>query len=98
MYLEDYITQDTLVIPVSQSGESVDVIEPVVRAKAKGATIAIIVNVLGSTLYRIADHKILLNAGVEKSVVATKSLTAMLAVLMLTAYTLAKKQKDGEVL
>lgn len=97
-YLEDYITPETLVIPISQSGESVDVIEPVVNAKKKKATIAAIVNVLGSTLYRIADHKILLGAGVEKSVVATKSLTAMLAILILTAYTLAKKQSEGEIL
>lgn len=97
-YLEDYITPETLVIPISQSGESVDVIEPVVSAKRKKATIAAIVNVLGSTLYRVADHKILLGAGVEKSVVATKSLTAMLAVLILTVYTLAKKQSEGEIL
>lgn len=95
-YLEDYITPQTLVIPISQSGESVDVIEPVVSAKKRKATIVAIVNVLGSTLYRIADHKILLGAGMEKSVVATKSLTAMLAILILTAYTLAKKQKEGE--
>ena len=95
-YLEDYITPETLVIPISQSGESVDVIEPVVSAKKKKATIAAIVNVLGSTLYRVADHKILLGAGMEKSVVATKSLTAILAILILTAYTLAKKQKEGE--
>lgn len=94
-YLEDYITPETLVIPISQSGESVDVIEPVVKAKQKKATIAALVNVLGSTLYRVSDHKILLGAGIEKSVVATKSLTAMLAVLMLTAYTLAKKQNEG---
>ncbi|MDP2649291.1 MAG: glutamine--fructose-6-phosphate transaminase (isomerizing) [bacterium] len=97
-YIEDYITPKTLVIPISQSGESVDVIEPVVNAKKKKATIVAVVNVLGSTLYRVSDHKILLGAGVEKSVVATKSLTAMLAVLMLTAYTLAKKQKEGEIL
>ena len=46
-YLEDYITKKTLVIPISQSGESVDVIQPIVRAKEKGAKIAAIVNVLG---------------------------------------------------
>lgn len=97
-YLEDYVTPKTLVIPISQSGESIDVIEPVVSAKKRKATIAAIVNVLGSTLYRMADYKVLLGAGIEKSVVATKSLTAMLAVLMLTAYTLAKKQKEGEIL
>lgn len=97
-YLEDYVTHRTLVIPISQSGESVDVIEPVIRAKTKGATVAAIVNVLGSTLYRLADHRFLLGAGVEKSVVATKSFTAMIAVLMLTAYTLAQRQREGEQL
>lgn len=95
-YLEDYVTKGTLVIPISQSGESVDVIEPVMRAKAKGAHIAAIVNVLGSTLYRQSDDKVLLNAGMEKSVVATKSFIAMIAVMLLTAYTLAKKQAEGE--
>ena len=94
-YLEDYLTPKSLIIPISQSGESVDVIEPVARAKKKGVKVAALVNVLGSSLYRQADEKILLGAGVEKCVVATKSLVAMMAVLMLIAYTLAKKQKEG---
>src|SRR3990167_3858465 len=94
-YLEDYIGPGTLVIPISQSGESVDVIQPVMRAKAKGAKIAAIVNVLGSTLYRESDYKLLLGAGVEKAVVATKSLTAMISVLILIAYSLAGRQKQA---
>src|SRR3990167_7804700 len=53
-YQEDYIHNGTLVVPVSQSGESVDVIEPVLKAKKKGAKIAALVNVEGSTLFRIA--------------------------------------------
>src|SRR3990167_7954073 len=98
-YMEDFITAKTLVIPISQSGESIDVIEPVVRVKEyKGAKIAAIVNVLGSTLYRIADFKILLESGPEKAVVATKSFIAMIAVLILTAYTLSGKQKKGQTL
>lgn len=97
-YLEDYITSKTLVIPISQSGESVDVIEPVMRVKEKGAKVAAIVNVLGSTLYRISDFKALLETGPEKAVVATKSFTAMVAMLLLTAYTLANKQKEGQAL
>lgn len=95
-YIEDFITSKTLVIPISQSGESIDVIEPVMRAKSKGAKIAAIVNVLGSSLYRIADFKLLLESGPEKAVVATKSFTAMVAVLILTAYTLSGKQKKGQ--
>ncbi len=97
-YLEDYITNKTLVIPISQSGESIDVIEPITRAKKKGAKIAAITNVLGSTLYRISDFKVLLDAGPEKAVVATKSFTAMIALILLTAYTLAGKQKEGQAL
>ena len=98
-YMEDFITAKTLVIPISQSGESIDVIEPVVRVKEyKGAKIAAIVNVLGSTLYRIADFKILLESGPEKAVVATKSFIAMIAVLILTAYSFAGKQKKGQTL
>jgi len=91
-YLEDYIHKDTLVIPISQSGESIDVIEPVVRAKKKGAKIAAIINVLGSTLYREADFNLLLPAGPEKAVVATKSLTAMVATLIQIAYALVGKE------
>lgn len=95
MYLEDYLTPESLVIPISQSGETIDVVEPVEKAKKKGCTVAAIVNVLGSTLYRKADHRVMLGAGVEKAVVGTKSFTAMVAVLLLTAYTFAKKQKIG---
>lgn len=97
-YLEDYVKKGTLVIPISQSGESVDVIQPVVRAKEKGAKIAAITNVLGSTLYREADYKLLLGAGVEKAVVATKSLTAMMATMILIAYSLISESKKGQSL
>jgi glucosamine--fructose-6-phosphate aminotransferase (isomerizing) len=95
-YLEDYLTKESLLIPISQSGETIDVVEPVEKAKKKGAKIAAIVNVLGSTLYREADYKILLGAGVEKAVVGTKSFIAMISVLLLTAYTLAKKEDLGK--
>lgn len=96
-YMEDFITSKTLIIPISQSGESIDVIEPIIRAKnEKKAKIASIVNVLGSTLYRISDFKILLESGSEKAVVATKSFIAMLAVLIFAAYTLSGKKTKGQ--
>lgn len=97
-YIEDFITKNTLVIPISQSGESVDVIEPVSRVKKKGATIVSLINVTGSTLYRMSHYNVLLESGPEKAVVATKSFTAMLATLILAAYTLAGKQKEGQKL
>lgn len=92
-YMEDYVTDKTLVIPISQSGETIDVVDPVEKARKKGAKIASLVNVLGSTLYRQADFKLLLGAGQEKAVVATKSFAAMVSVLLLTVYTLAGKQE-----
>lgn len=97
-YLEDYLTKDSLVIPISQSGETIDVVEPVEKAKNKGVTIAALTNVLGSTLYRHAHHKVLLGAGPEKAVVGTKSFIAMFSILLLTAYTLSKKQEMGKSL
>lgn len=87
-YLADFLTNRSLVIALSQSGETIDVVEAVKVAKRKGAKIATLVNVLGSTLYRLADDKILLNAGTEKAVVTTKAFTAKLAYLILLAYTL----------
>ncbi len=82
-------------IPISQSGETIDVVEPVQKAKKKGSKIASIVNVLGSTLYRQGDYNILLGAGPEKAVVGTKSLIAMISVLILVAYSLVKKEKEA---
>jgi glutamine---fructose-6-phosphate transaminase (isomerizing) len=95
-YLENYLTPSSLVIPISQSGETIDVVDPVANAKKRCSKIAAIVNVLGSTLYRQADYKILLGAGQEKAVVGTKSFIAMVAVLLLTAYSLAGKQEQGK--
>lgn len=98
-YIEDFVTNKTLVIPISQSGESIDVIEPITKVKKeKGAKIASIVNVLGSTLYRSSDFNFLLEAGPEKAVVATKSFSAMIAAVFLTAYALAGKLKEGQTL
>lgn len=97
-YIEDYLTPKSLVIAISQSGETIDVVEPIGNAKKKGSHIAAIVNVLGSTLYRQAEYKILLGAGPEKAVVGTKSFIAMIAVLLFTVYAFAKKQNTAKKL
>lgn len=97
-YLEDYLTPQSLLIPITQSGETIDIVESVGNAKKHGAQIASIVNVLGSTIYRQSDSTVLLGAGPEKAVVATKSFIAMVSVLFLTAYALAGKLKTGKEL
>lgn len=95
-YLVDFLTTKSLVIALSQSGETIDVLEAVKKAKEKGALIGTLVNVLGSSLYRFADYKFLLNAGVEMAVVSTKAFTAKLATLILIAYALQNDYKNGQ--
>jgi glucosamine--fructose-6-phosphate aminotransferase (isomerizing) len=91
-YLEKFVGAGSLAIALSQSGETIDVIDSVRGAKKRGATLAAIVNVEGSTLFRLADYSVLLGAGPERCVLATKSFTAKLAVQLLTAYAL-----DGRI-
>lgn len=87
-YHLDFLNKDSLVIPISQSGETIDILESVKKAKNRGAKIVSISNVLGSSLYRISDEKILIGAGPEKAVASTKALTGMLAHLILLSYSL----------
>lgn len=95
-YHLDFLTPKSLVIALSQSGETMDILESVKQAKARGAKIFALVNVLGSSLYRIADYKMLIGAGPEKSVASTKAVTAKLSHLTILAYALAGKIKEGQ--
>lgn len=95
-YLEDFLNKKSLVIALSQSGETIDVIEPLNRAKAKGSRIVALVNVLGSTIYRMADYKMLLLAGPEKAVASTKAYVAKLAVLLLLSYSFIGRLSEGK--
>ena len=95
MYQEHFLTDRSLVIALSQSGETADVIEPVLAAKQRGARIAALVNVKGSTLDRIADFSLHLNAGPEQCVLSTKAYTAKVAMLLLTAHVLNGTEHVG---
>lgn len=95
-YLEDFLTKQSLIIALSQSGETIDVIEPITRAKKKGSKIVAVTNTLGSTLYRMADYKILLGAGYETAVASTKAYTAKLAIIHSAIYRLAGKKQEGQ--
>lgn len=72
-----------LVIAVSQSGETADTIAALKMAKARNCPTLAITNVQGSTVTRVADKTLLMRAGPEIGVAATKSYTAQLAALML---------------
>lgn len=95
-YLEDFITPKSLVVGVSQSGETADIIESISKAKKKGAKIAAIVNVVGSTLYRLADYKVLVGAGPERAVISTKAFIGQVAILIYLAYSLANRGSQGQ--
>ncbi len=95
-YHLDFLSKKSLVAAISQSGETMDILESVKKAKEKGATIMAIVNVMGSSLYRLADEKMLIGAGPEKAVASTKAFTGMLAHLVLLAYAQVGKHREGE--
>ncbi len=94
-YQEHFLTDRSLVIALSQSGETVDVIEAALAAKRRGARVAALVNVTGSTLDRLADFTIPLLAGPELSVLSTKAYTAKLALLLLTAHVINGSEHVG---
>lgn len=95
-YYLDFLTDRSLVIAISQSGETMDILESVKKAKQRGAKILALVNVLGSSLYRIADYKIIIGAGPEKSVASTKAFVGMLSHLTLLAYACNGNAEKGQ--
>jgi glucosamine--fructose-6-phosphate aminotransferase (isomerizing) len=90
-YFSQSIDKNTLVIAVSQSGETADVIEGVKRAKANGAQIISIVNRFGSVLSRMSDDVIYLGCGPEIAVAATKSLVSQLAIFYLLSFAMVNQ-------
>ncbi len=95
-HFEYFLTDKTLVIAVSQSGETADVLEAVKAAKKKGAKVISVVNVQGSSLHRESDVALLTKAGPEICVLSTKAYTSQLAVLTLLAYAIAGRLEEGK--
>ncbi len=94
-YFDASIDKNTLVIAVSQSGETADVIQGVKRAKKRGASILSLVNVVGSSLARMSDRMIYLNCGPEIGVAATKSFVSQLTIFYLLAFAMVNKFDEG---
>lgn len=80
----------SIVIGITQSGETADTLEALRKAKRLGAKTVAITNVLGSSVTRIVDHVLYTRAGPEISVCATKTFIAQLIVLYLMALKLSK--------
>jgi glutamine---fructose-6-phosphate transaminase (isomerizing) len=90
-YRNAVINEKTLVILISQSGETADTIAAMREAKAKGAVTLAIVNVVGSTIAKEADFCLLTAAGPEIAVATTKAFSAQLVLLYLLAVWFAVK-------
>lgn len=89
-YRNLHINRDTLVIAISQSGETADTLAGIRQAKKQGASIVSICNVLGSSLARESEGVIYTHAGPEIGVASTKAYTAQLIALYLFAFYLAE--------
>lgn len=80
-----------LVIVISQSGETADTLAALRLAKQKGADTLGVINVIGSSIAREADHVIYTHAGPEIAVASTKAFTVQMAVMFLLALELGLK-------
>ncbi|MFA5115134.1 MAG: glutamine--fructose-6-phosphate transaminase (isomerizing) [Candidatus Omnitrophota bacterium] len=89
-YRKLLIDSDTLVVAISQSGETADTLAGVKEARKLGASVLSICNVVGSTLTRESDGVIYTHAGPEIGVASTKAYTAQLVALYLLAFYLAE--------
>jgi glutamine---fructose-6-phosphate transaminase (isomerizing) len=89
-YRDPVLSRDTLVIAVSQSGESIDTLEAVRYAKLQKAKVMSVVNVVGSSVARESDAVLYQHAGPEVGVAATKTFVTQLVGLNLLALYLAQ--------
>ncbi len=91
-YRNPLIDENTLVIVVSQSGETADTLAALRLARGEGATVLALTNVVGSTISREADQVLYLKAGPEIAVASTKAYTTMLAAFYLLSLYLAERE------
>jgi glucosamine--fructose-6-phosphate aminotransferase (isomerizing) len=90
IYRNPILDEDTLVIGISQSGETRDTIEAMKLARTMGAHTVAITNMMGSQITREVDSTLYTRAGLEVSVAASKTFTAQLSLLFLVALKLAQ--------
>ncbi len=90
-YADPLVDEHTLLIVLSQSGETADTIAAMKECRRRGAKVLAIVNVVGSTIAKLADYVLYTWAGPEIAVATTKGYTTQLLVLYLFALYAAKK-------
>ncbi|MBI4142125.1 glutamine--fructose-6-phosphate transaminase (isomerizing) [Candidatus Woesearchaeota archaeon] len=93
-----FLKDKSLLLAISQSGETADTLEAIKTMKQKGGKVISIVNVLASTMVRISDAFLPVNCGPEIAVCSTKATTGQLALMLLLAHTCAGKHEEGQTL
>jgi glucosamine--fructose-6-phosphate aminotransferase (isomerizing) len=93
VYRNPVLDEDTLVIGISQSGETRDTIEAMKLARSMGAHTVALTNMMGSQITREVDSVLYTRAGLEVSVAASKTFTAQLSLLFLVALKLAQVRR-----
>ncbi len=91
-YREPLIGSDALAIAISQSGETADTLAAMREARRRGARVAAITNVVGSTLSREADDVLFIRAGPEIAVASSKAYLTMLIALQMLALDLGRRR------
>lgn len=89
-YRDPVVPKNTLVLTISQSGETADTLAAIRLAKEKGATALSLCNVKNSSIDRVADGHLYMNAGPEIGVASTKAFTATIAILNVLALSIGK--------
>lgn len=95
-YRKVVITERTVVLGISQSGETADTIVALEKAKKKGAKVLGICNVVGSSIARLTDAGVYTHVGVEIGVASTKAFTGQLAIIYMMALLIAKEKGSLE--
>jgi len=95
-HFHHFLNPKSLIMAISQSGETADTLAAIRSAKKQGSKVISIVNVMGSSVMRESDKSILQGAGPEICVLSTKAYTSQLAILSLIAHELAGKLKEGK--
>ena len=90
-YSSDLLDENSVLLAISQSGETADVIQSVKSAKEMGAKVLSIVNIPTSSLARLSDSYLEVNCGPEIGVAATKSFTSQIALLYYVADIIGRK-------
>ena len=96
---EEYIesmNDNAILIPISQSGETADLLEVIRNVKDKRVTVLSIYNTVGSSLSRVSDFSLNLNCGPEIGVAATKSFTSQLAIVYKIIFKLGNVKNGNE--